>query len=157
MGSQPPAVGWSVHRDAGGVCKTVESISPIVGNNTTEGTGVVVDLKGYEGAKVVISIGTALDTLDSDNYITPSLTDCATSDGTFAALDSTQYRFAAGDFGAASDTDTDGRTIEVVLQPGTSKVERFIKPLLTFTGTHTNGTPIAAYVEKTHPRVAPLT
>jgi hypothetical protein len=91
MGSQPPAVGWSVHRDAGGVCKTVESISPIVGNNTTEGTGVVVDLKGYEGAKVVISIGTALDTLDSDNYITPSLTDCATSDGTFAALDSTQY------------------------------------------------------------------
>lgn len=155
--AQPPAIGWSVHRDAGQVCKTVESISPIVGNNTTEGTGAAVDLKGYEGAKIIIQIGTSLDTLDSDNYITPSVQDCATSDGTFAALDSTQYRFAAGTFGAASDTDTDGRTIEVVLLSGTSKVERWVRPLLTFTGTHTNGCPIAATVEKTHPRVAPLT
>jgi hypothetical protein len=155
--AQPPEIGWSVHRDAGQVCKTVESISPIVGNNTTEGTGVGVDLKGYEGAKIIMQVGTSLDTLSTDVYITPSVQDCATSDGTYAALDSTQYRFGANDFTAITTSDLDGVTIEVILLAGTSKVERWVRPLLTFTGTHTNGCPIAASVEKTHPRVAPLT
>lgn len=155
--AQPGAAGSSVNRDAGQECKTIESISPIVGNNTSEGTGVGVDLKGYEGAKIIMQVGTSLDTLSTDIYITPSVTDCATSDGSYVALDSTQYRFGTGDFTAITTSDLDGVTIEVILLPGTSNIERWVAPLLTFTGTHTNGCPIAATVEKTHPRVAPLT
>lgn len=155
--AQPPAVGWSVNRDAGQVCKVVESINAIVGNNTTEGTGVAVDLKGYEAAKVVFSIGASLDTLSTDVYITPSIQDSANGSTGWAALDSTQYRVDAGDLNAIDDSDKDGKPIEVTILAGTSKVERYVRPLLTFTGTHTNGCPIQAHVIKTHPRVAPLT
>lgn len=158
MGSQPPAVGSSVNRDAGFKTLTVASIVPIVGNNTTEGTGVGVDLKGYEGAKINIQIGTSLDTLSTDVYITPSVQD-SPDNSAWTALDTNQYRVDVGALSAIDNSAEDAVLISVTVlpRPGAAKINRYIRPLLTFTGTHTNGTPIAATVEKCFPRIAPAT
>jgi hypothetical protein len=163
--AQPPAAGSSINRDLGFKLKPFVSIASIVGNNTSEGTGLACDLKGYEGAVALIHFGVSGDTLsgsvkalvsvqDSDNGTT-NWADLATSKYRVdAALDVTTtavwtLNTAFADIDAAAEDDV---LYYVTLLPGAG-IKRYVRALITFTGTHTNGTPISATFIKGFPRV----
>jgi hypothetical protein len=150
--AQPATGGSAVNRDLGYKVKPIASILSIVGNNTTEGTGTGVDLKGYEGAQVIFNVGSSGDTLATNLKIDLSVQD-SPDNSNWTALDAAQYRVDAGLTAIDGAADDEAVTVITVL-PGTG-VDRYIRALATFTGTHTNGTPIGAVVVKGFPRVAP--
>jgi len=154
--AQPAGVGNAVNREQN--IKAVKSITPIVGNNTTEGTGTGVDLKGYESATVLIHIGDSGDTLSGTVLITPSIQesdDDAVTDA-YADIPASGMNVVVGDMNVIDAPSEDTKVIQVNLLAGLGR-KRWVRVLLTFTGTHTNGTPISAVVLKGHPRVAPPT
>jgi hypothetical protein len=153
--AQPAGAGSSVNADLGAKIKTVTSILPIVGNNTTEGTGVGVDLKGYDSAVVLIHVGDSGDTLSGSVYITPTLED-SPDNSVWTAIPASGYRVDVGDLNVIDAPAEDSKVIQVTLLAGLGR-QRYVRPLLTFTGTHTNGTPISAVVIKGNPRVLPAT
>jgi len=128
----------------------VKSIDPIVGNNTSEGTGVGVDLAGFEGALLLALIGVSGDTLSGSVYLTVSFQE---SD----VLGSGYTDIAAADLlGGANNVVIDAAAEdEVVIQRGYIGIKQYARPLVTFTGTHTNGTPISAVVIKGRPAHGP--
>lgn len=151
--AQPPAVGSSVNRDLGHKLSIAKSILSIVANDTTEGTGTSVDLRGYEGAQVIFNVGLSGDTLSGSVYITLSVQDSANGTTGWADLASTKYRVDAGLLVIDAAADDEAITAVTVL-PGAG-VARYIRALATFTGTHTNGTPIGAHVIRGFARKEP--
>lgn len=130
--------------------KIVKTIDPIVGNNTTEGTGVGVDLQGHEAATVVAHIGVSGDVLSGSVSLTPGLEESDVLASGYAAV-------AAADLlGAFTliDAAVEDEVVQVVGYRGT---KRFIRLVITFAGTHTNGTPISGVVVLGQPRYAPTT
>jgi len=121
----------------------VKSIDPIVGNNTTEGTGVGVDLAGFEGALMLAHLGVSGDTLSGSVYVTVGFQE---SD----ALGSGYADIAAADLlGGANNVVVDAAAEEeVIIQRSYIGAKQYVRVLITFTGTHTNGMPIAAVVIK---------
>jgi hypothetical protein len=128
----------------------VQSIVPIVGNNTTEGTGVGVDLAGFESAKMLAHIGDSGDTLSGSVYMTVGFQESDTLGSGYADI-------AADDLkGGANNVVIDAPAEDqVVVQRNYVGGKRYVRILVTFTGTHTNGTPISAVVIKGHARHAP--
>ena len=53
--------------------KKVQTIVPIVGNNTTEGTGVVVDRQGCDQVEALAHVGDSGDTLSGSVTIQATL------------------------------------------------------------------------------------
>lgn len=129
----------------------IKTITPIVGNNTTEGTGVGVDLQGFEGALIKAHIGISGDTLSGSVYMTVAF---QASD----ALGSGYANIAAADLlGGLNDVVIDDPAEDdVIVARSYVGTQRYVRVLITFTGTHTNGTPIQADVVKMHPRHAPV-
>lgn len=130
----------------------VHSIVPIVGNNTTEGTGVYADLQNFEGALMMAHIGDSGDTLSGSVYMTVGFQESDASGSGFADI-------AAADLkGGANNVVIDAPAEDqVVVARAYVGAKRYVRVLITFTGTHTNGTPIAATVVKCFPRHAPQT
>jgi len=128
----------------------VKSIDPIVGNNTTEGTGVGADLAGFDGALLLAHLGVSGDTLSGSVYVTVGFQE---SD----ALGSGYADIADADLiGGANNVVVDAAAEdEVIVQRGYIGSKRYVRVLITFTGTHTNGMPISAVVIKGFPRHAP--
>lgn len=128
----------------------VKSIDPIVGNNTSEGTGVGVDLAGFEGALLLAHIGASLDTLSGSVYMTVGFQESDVVGSGYADI-------AAADLlGGLNNVVIDAAAEdEIVIQRGYVGAKQFVRVLITFTGTHTNGTPISAVVIKGLPRHAP--
>jgi hypothetical protein len=128
----------------------ISSIVPILGNNTTEGTGVGVDLAGFDSAKMIAHIGDSGDTLSGSVYMTVAFQE---SD----VLGSGYANIAADDLkGGLNDVVIDAPTEDqVAVQRNYVGGKRYVRVLVTFTGTHTNGTPISAVVVKGHARHAP--
>lgn len=120
------------------------TILPIVGNNTTEGTGTAVDLRGYESALLIVELGLSGDTLSGGVNIQPAMqeSDDGSAWNTVAAID------MEGSFPLVDSAPED----ELVYVAGYKGSKRFIRALLTFTGTHTNGTPMSAVVVRGRPR-----
>lgn len=152
--AQPAGVGSSVNRDAGAKLRPINTIRAIVGNNTTEGTGVAVDLKGYDGAVSVIDIGDSGDTLSSSVKIDPTLEESDDGSSGWTTIPASGLRHDQNDFTTIDTPTKDTKTIVTTILAGLGR-KRYVRVLLTFTGTHTNGTPISAHIIKTHPRVAP--
>lgn len=122
---------------------------------TVDANGTGVDLQGFESATILAAVGESNDTLsgsvkieleveESDDDST--YTDVAdadligyvdgTNDGTFAVIDAAtedQRAYIAGYIGS----------------------KRYIRVVVNVTGTHTNGTPIGAFVIKSHSRQNP--
>lgn len=125
-------------RDLHNNITVVTSIDPIVGNNTTEGTGVAVDLSDYEAAEMVFHFGISGDTLSGALLVTPTLQESDTTTG--------------GDFTNVAAADQLGTLTVIdaaaedpaVMAVGYTGNKRYIRALVTFTGTHTNGMPISA-------------
>jgi hypothetical protein len=128
----------------------VSSIVPIMGNNTGEGTGVGVDLAGFDSAKMIAHIGDSGDTLSGSVYMTAAFQESDASGSGFANI-------AADDLkGGLNDVVIDAPAEDqVVIQRNYVGGKRYVRVLITFTGTHTNGTPISALVVKGNARHAP--
>lgn len=130
----------------------VSSITPIVGNNTTEGTGTGVDLAGCEGAQLIAQIGVSGDTLSGSVYLTVGWQESDVEGSGYtdiAAADLT-----GGNDGVVID---DAAEDAVVVQRGYVGSKRYVRAYIAFTGTHTNGTPISALVVKHYLRHQPPT
>jgi hypothetical protein len=128
----------------------VKSIDPILGNNDTEGTGVGVDLQGFEGALMVAHLGQSGDTLSGSVYVTPTFQE---SDDNSSFTD-----IADGDLiGGVNKPVVDAAAEdEVIIARSYIGSKRYVRVFIDFTGTHTNGIPISALVIKGAPRHAPV-
>ena len=139
------------------LCNNIAIALSYKGTTTTaaaNGTGV--DLQGYESAVLGIITGAEGDTLSSSVFFEISLehsddnstfTDVAQADivdgtissgGIFLKLDGT----------AGGNPDTAGEIFRVGYRGG----KRYIRVVLAKTGTHSNGTPLGAFVIKSHAR-----
>jgi polyisoprenoid-binding protein YceI len=133
--------------------KVVQTLVPILGNNTAEGTGEAVDRWGHLDAVMVAQCGISGDTLSGSIYWTISFQDCATT--------------TAGEFANIAAADLEGGVNDHVINAGAEDpttiirgyrgTKRYLRILFTQTGTHTNGTPIAGVVILGRPVRIPVT
>jgi len=163
--AQPPASGSSVNRDLGFKVRSLPTIPANIANDTTDGTGLAIDLKGYEGATVGIYCGVSGDTLSGSVKFIASVQDSASGTTGWADLAATKMRITKYLDYSGSVTITENSAMEIVdaaaeddvyyevtILPGAG-VSRFVRAIVTMTGTHTNGTPICAWVNRGFPRV----
>ena len=122
----------------------VTCIDPIVGNNTAEGTAVAVDIRFFEAITMIAQLGASLDTLSGSVYVTVSFQHCAvTTAGSFVNIPDADLHGGANDVlvdAAAED--------EIIIKRDYTGALRYVRVLITFTGTHTNGFPLSACVVK---------
>ena len=138
----------------------------VVGNSiinavkTAAANGAGIDLKGFEEATAIVSVGAEGDTLSSSVYFEISL-EHSDDDSTYT--DVTQSEIVNGTIAAGGiwlkldgttggDPDTAGGQWQVGYVGG----KRYVRLVLAKTGTHTNGTPISGLIVKSRPRSAPV-
>jgi hypothetical protein len=133
--------------------KAVQALVPILGNTTAEGTGVVVDRQGFQSALMIAEVGISGDTLSGSIYWTIAFQECDdTTPGNFTNI-------AAGDL----DGGVNDHVINAAAEDPTTIVrgykgsKRYLRILLTQTGTHTNGTPISGVIVLKNPIYVPIT
>lgn len=129
----------------------IKTITPIVGNNTSEGTGVGVDLAGFEGALMIAHVGISGDTLSGSVYMTVAFQDSDASGSGYANIPAAQLLGGANDV-----VIDDAAEDDVIIARSYIGNKQYVRVLITFTGTHTAGTPIQAQVTKGFPRHAPV-
>ena len=138
-------------RDLANNVVVAQSIAPVVGTADANGTGI--DLKGFESATIVVNTGIEGDTLSSSVKIDFKLED-SDDDSTYAAVTSGIIDATANASGIILTLDANAETPQVTVV-GYTGGKRYVRVVADFTGTHTNGTPIAASVIKGHPIHAP--
>jgi len=127
-----------------------KTIDPVLGKTTQ--TGSAVDLQGFEGALMVAHVGLSGDTLSGSIKMTVSFQESdTTTSGDFANVAAADLLGGANDV-VIDDADED----EIVVTRGYLGSKRYVRILVTYAGTHTNGTPISAVVIKGLPRHAPV-
>ena len=127
---------------------------------TAASNGTGVDLQGYEGATVLVTIGAEGDTLsgsvffeiglehsDDDSTYTDAVQadivdGTIAADGVFLKIDGT------GTAGTGGNPDSTGATYRVGYRGG----KRYIRTTIAKTGTHSTGTPLGTTVIKSHAR-----
>jgi len=128
----------------------VKTIDPVLGKTTQ--TGAAVDLQGFEGALMAAHVGQSGDTLSGSIKMTVSFQESdTTTSGDFANVAAADLLGGANDV-VIDDEDKD----EIVVTRGYLGSRRYVRILVTYAGTHTNGTPISAVVIKGLPRHAPV-
>jgi hypothetical protein len=133
--------------------KVVSLLTPIMANNTAEGTGVAKDRWGYGDVLMIAHVGISGDTLSGSVYWTIAFQECATT--------------TAGSFTTIAQADLEGGTPTWVINEPTEDDMtitrlyrgslRYVRILFTQTGTHTNGTPISAVAIMGQPNHIPVT
>lgn len=138
-------------RDLHSNIKVVSLIDPIVGNNDTEGgsSAAGLDTLGFGSAELIAQIGTSGDTLSGSVKIDIILED-STDDSTYTAVtDSNLVLFGSNSNTSAPDSSGIIATVDgtaddnLHYRVGYLGTSRYVRLRLDFTGTHTNGTPIA--------------
>lgn len=125
------------------------SLSPNVVNNDTDGTGLAVDLRGYNSALVVFHVGVSGDTLSVSVYLELRVQESA--DG------SSWADVAAADLdGVQALKIDDAAEDDVVHTVGYKGSKRYLRAFVDTTGTHTVGTPCSAVVVRGLPTYAPV-
>jgi hypothetical protein len=124
------------------------ALESIVGNNTTEGTGEILDRKGREAVLLLANVGESGDTLSGSVKIDIKVEqgDAADlSDATDVAADDllvpSGYPTVATGIFATIDADGEDGAMYRCAYVGK---KRYVRMKFVFTGTHTNGTPISA-------------
>lgn len=127
---------------------TAISLKAKVTTANTTGTGV--DLSGYNSAVMIVDVGAEGDTLSSSIYYEIAIQQ-SDDDSTYAAC--TQADIVDGTIAASGifykidgTTGGDPDTTGVIYRVGYVGGKRYIRAVLTKTGTHTNGTPVGAMV-----------
>lgn len=128
----------------------VFSLNAVSLTDTATGTGTAVDLKGFDGALMVADIGTQLDTLSGSNYGTISFQECATTTaGSFTNV-------AAADLlGGDNDIIIDAAAEDAIVHYRTYVgSKRYLRIIMTVTGTLASGWPCSFVIVKMKPRHA---
>jgi hypothetical protein len=133
--------------------KVINTLVPINGNTTAEGTGLAVDTNGYQDIMMIANQGVSADTLSGSIYWTVTFEECAvTTAGSFTLI-------AAGDLGGGLATvliDAAAEDPTLIVRRYKGKL-RYVRILWTQTGTHTVGTPIAGTIILSNPLHMPVT
>jgi len=136
-------------RDLANSVAAIQSIAPVTGTSDANGTGV--DLQGFESAVVVVNTGIEGDTLSSSVKIDFKLED-SSDNSTFSAVTAatsvTDGTVDSSGIFLTLDANTETPQITTIGYVGGA---RYIRVVADFTGTHSNGTPMAASVVKGHP------
>jgi hypothetical protein len=129
----------------------VQSLVPILAHTTADGTGLGVDLAGFDGALMIAHVGQSGDTLAVGLKWTVQFQENSVD--------------TAGTYSDIADADLEGGTNgvvidaaaedEIVVARGYKGSKRWLRVLFTQTGTHTNGTPLSAVIIKGRPFHAP--
>ena len=137
-------------RDLANSISMVQSLAPAVRTADANGTGV--DLQGFESTTIVVDTGIEGDTLSSTVKIDFKLED-SSDNSTFAAVSSST---------SVTDGTVDSNGIFLTLDANAETPQittigyigwkQYVRVVAEFTGTHSNGTPVAASVIKGHPR-----
>jgi len=136
---------------AGG--KVVSLLTPIMANNTAEGTGVAKDRYGYGDVLMIAHVGVSLDTLSGTTYWTISFQHCAvTTAESFVNIPAADIEGGTNDW-VINDPSEDDMTITRLYKGSL----RYVRILFTQTGTHTNGTPLSAVAVMGRPNYIPVT
>ena len=124
----------------------IQSIAPVVGSSDTNGTGV--DLQFFESATAVVDTGVEGDTLSSSVKIDFKLED-SDDNSTFTAVTSSLHVTdgSVDSNGIFLTLDANAETPQVT-SIGYVGGKRYLRVVADFTGTHSNGTPIAATIIK---------
>lgn len=139
-------------RDAHNNISVVQALETIVVNNDTEGTGAVIDTKGYEAVELVVDVGQSGDTLSGSLKLDLIIQhgDLANgSDMAAVAQSDVVGSWATGAIFATVDADGEDGAIYRVGYVGT---KRYVRLFIDTTGTHTNGTPVGAVAILGRPR-----
>lgn len=121
--------------------KITQILDPTSGLTATQ-TSAEFDSAGYESVFFVVSYGECADTLSGTVYWTAKIRDCATSGGTYADLAAAEvYGATANAFGLINDPAEDDALYCLAVRSS----ERYLKVVVTPTGSHSSGTPIAVY------------
>ena len=128
----------------------IQSIAPVVGTSDTNGTGV--DLQFFESATAVVDTGVEGDTLSTSVKIDFKLED-SDDNSTFTAVTSSLHVTdgSVDSNGIFLTLDANAETPQVT-SIGYVGGKRYLRVVADFTGTHSNGTPIAATIIKGRPR-----
>jgi hypothetical protein len=133
--------------------RPVQTLVPILGNTTAEGTGVAVDRQGFQDALMIAEVGISADTLSGALYWTIAFQESdTTTAGEFTNIAAADLEGGVNDHvinAAAEDPTTIVR--------GYRGTKRYLRILFTQTGTHTNGTPISGIIILGRPSYIPIT
>jgi len=113
-------------------------------------TSDVCDTEGYQGASFHVIYGDSGDTLSSTLYWTAKLQSCATEGGTYADVGTDGILIASSNSFGLINAPTEDQGIYHIGYDGT---DRYVKVVVTATGTHTNGTIITIIAELGMPRM----
>lgn len=131
-------------RDLHSNISVVKMLTPIVGNNDTEGTpGASLDLLGFGSALLIAMIGVSGDTLSGALKIDVVLEDGDDGDAFVPVTDPRSVLGATPDGSGIIATIDDAAKDDVVVRCGYVGGKRYVRLRLDFTGTHTNGCPVA--------------
>jgi hypothetical protein len=144
----------SMIRDNYSNVQCVQALAPAV--RTADVNSSNIDRQGFGSVTVVASFGTTADTLNTTNKIEARLFD--SDDGiTFTLVPDTSIigvtQVVDGAMFARVDSNAKANTL---YRLGYRGVKRYLRIFLDFSGTHTAGTPTAAYAIMGHPSSAPL-
>ncbi len=151
-------------RDLHNNIKVVQLIDPIVGNNDSEGTPANgLDTRGFDSAELIALIGQSGDTLSGSVKIDVKLEE-SDDDTTYTAVTDANDVLLAAD-GVAATPDANGivATIDAAAEDETKVrvgyvgTKRYARLIFDFTGTHTNGIPLALLGILGHPHERPVT
>ncbi|MGE0754582.1 MAG: hypothetical protein AB7L92_05420 [Alphaproteobacteria bacterium] len=114
--------------------KVTQHVTPVVATSTQ--TSSAIDLQGYNSANIVFAVGQSGDTLSGGVYWTLKLQESDTDSG--------YTDVAASDIssGAATVVVDDPAEDDAAYSLGYIGTKRYVKAVVTPTGSHSNGTPI---------------
>lgn len=141
--------------------KVVNMLHPIVGNNDTEGTPATsLDKLGYDSATAIASIGISGDTLSGSVKIDVIAEESDDNSSFSAITEATDLLLGTGTAAPNGSgliaTIDDAAEDDVILTVGYVGAKRYFRLRYDFTGTHTNGTPIAMTGLLGHAQFAPV-
>ena len=137
-------------KDLANNISVVQSIAPVVGSSDTNGTGV--DLQFFESAVAVVDTGVEGDTLSSSVKIDFILEDSDDNSSWSAVTSQSSVTDGTVDSsGIFLTLDANAATPQVT-SIGYVGGKRYLRVTADFTGTHSNGTPIAVSIIKGSPR-----
>ncbi len=142
--------------------KVVQLLDPIVGNNDAEGLPAAgLDTRGFDSVELIALLGLSGDTLSGSVKVDVIIED-SDDDTTYAPVTDTNLVLVGSD-GVAAAPDSSGivATIddaaedEIKIRVGYIGPKRYVQLKFDFTGTHTNGIPIAMLGILSHAHLVP--
>lgn len=124
----------------------VKDITPQVATSTV--TGDTIDLAGYNSAECIIHIGVSGDTLSSTVKITPTIEESNSVDESGVLASGATATALVGTLSVV-DGAADDDAVQYVKYVGS---KRYIRVVLTFAGSHTNGCPVSAVIVRGNKR-----